>query len=218
MHARIAVFAAAFGAMVVTTAPGGAQPFHLPHQAARQLAPGKLLIAGDGLVDPNFKESVVLLIDYDQKGAFGLIVNRPTTTAIATILPDYKDRKGASQAVYFGGPVETPGVMALLRNATATAGATPVIGDVQLVSTPTLLDKSVSAGAGPDRFRVYVGYAGWAAGQLERETVLGSWHIMDGDANLVFDPEPDSLWRREAPRPGQRTASILPTPPGSALY
>ena len=109
--------------------------------------------------------------------------------------------------MYFGGPVETPGVMALLRDAASAPGAKPVFGDVQLVSTPALLAKTVSAGTGPDRFRVYVGYAGWAAGQLERETALGAWHVIDGDPDAVFDPEPDTLWRREAPRRGERTAS-----------
>jgi putative transcriptional regulator len=55
----------------------------------------------------------------------------------------------------------------------------------------------LSTGVGPNRFRVYVGYAGWGPGQLDSETAQGAWHVLDGDGDVVFDPEPDSTWQRQ---------------------
>jgi putative transcriptional regulator len=194
-------------------ASGGAAA-QLQPGAVRALAPGKLLVAGRDLADPNFAEAVVLLADFDKRGATGLIVNRRTKTTLASVLPDLKKGQGASTLVFFGGPVEAPGVLALLRSEGTPANSRHVVGDVYLITTRALLDKTIAAGTGPDRFRVYVGYAGWAPGQLESETAHGAWQVLDGDAKLVFDPDPGSLWQRKIPPAGGRMAS-RPDPVGA---
>lgn len=175
--------------------------------AVRDLAPGKLLVAQRDLVDPNFRESVILLADYNDKGAMGLIINRQTETPLARVLPDLKEGKGSSAPVFFGGPVEAPGVLALLRSDAPQADMRHVLADVYLITSRTLLDQTIAKGTGPERFRVYVGYAGWGPGQLENETVRGSWQVFSGDAGLIFDPTPGSLWRRQISRAEALSAS-----------
>jgi putative transcriptional regulator len=172
--------------------------------AVRDLAPGRLLVASRDVIDPNFHEAVVLLIDYDAKGAMGLIINRRTKAPMSQVLPDLHASVSTSRPVFFGGPVEAGG-LALVRSEQPPEDGRHVLADVYLLSTRPGLEAQVSGGAGPDRFRVFIGYSGWRAGQLETETIHGLWHVLDGDAGLVFDADPDSLWRREIPRADERS-------------
>jgi putative transcriptional regulator len=181
------------------TAPG--QP---PRGALRQLAAGKFLVAARNLPDPNFSEAVVLLVDVNEQGAMGIILNRPTQATLTEILPGLTGSTAAGVA-YFGGPVQVAGVLALLRSELPRTDCRKVVADVYLVNTREVLDEVLAAGTGPDRFRVYAGYAGWEAAQLQREAALGAWHVFEGDPDVVFDPQPDSVWQRQI----RRTADLV---------
>ena len=137
---------------------------------AQQIGAGHVLIATPKSHDPELKESVVLLIHSDRDGAIGLILNRP--------------REG----VYDGGPVPL-GVRALFRWKEQPANAERILGDVFVVSKKS----AIPAGA---KARVYAGYVGWSAQQLADEIALGLWKLTRGDARTVFDPPPETLWRR----------------------
>lgn len=210
-HPRRSGSSAWLGAVVLLPAAlilgGAGRDLALQFQpgAVRELARGRLLVASRGVVDPNFKESVVLLTKYGGKGAVGLIVNRRTRSSMSEMLPDLKDGPVTRRPVFFGGPVEAGG-LALVRGGEHPDGP-PVFDDVYLIATRTLLEKEIARGAGPETFRVYIGYSGWSAGQLEDETAHGLWHVFEGDAGAVFDPDPESLWQREIPRANERTAS-----------
>jgi putative transcriptional regulator len=155
---------------------------------------GRLLIATKDLADPNFAETVILIVDYDsEKGASGLILNRRTTVALTKLFPDLKNAPG--DPVYQGGPVEVTGAQALLRAHTKPENANRVFGDVYVTGSKDLIEKSVGA-SDPASFRLYVGYGGWGAGQLEREIDLGAWEVLNGKTSIVFDDDPDSLWSR----------------------
>ena len=164
---------------------------------AEDLAAGKFLVASRDLGDPNFAETVVLIVSYDEKqGAMGLVVNRRTDVALSRVFEDLKEAKGRTDAAYIGGPVELSTVMALLKSSNPPAEAKHVFGDVYLVSTKTTLEKTLASGVGPNAFHVYVGYAGWSAGQLEHEVDLGGWHVFPADAANVFHADPESVWPR----------------------
>lgn len=167
---------------------------------------GKLLVASRDLSDPAFSESVILLVRYDQDGTVGLMINRRTGMSISRALRDLNVGGDRTDPVYRGGPVEPVSVLALLRSRVQPEGAAPVFGDVYLVSTKDLLEKTLAKSAGPDELRVYLGYCGWSRGQLEREVRQGSWHIFNRSADLVFDSEPDSVWRRLMARVEQNIA------------
>ncbi|HYL35531.1 MAG TPA: YqgE/AlgH family protein [Bryobacteraceae bacterium] len=168
-------------------------------QAAQpdELAPGKFLVASKELGDPNFAESVVLLLQYDAgKGAMGLIINRRTDVPLSRLFEDFKEAKGRSDSVYLGGPVELSNVLALLRSAAKPEDAKLVFGDVYLVTSKDLLQKTLASKVEAARFHAYVGYAGWGPGQLEREIALGAWKILPAEAGIVFHADPDSVWKR----------------------
>ena len=169
-------------------------------ERVRDLAPGRFLIAARNLPDPNFGDSVVLLAQYGEEGAMGLIVNIRTEVPVSSVLGDLKGASGQSERVFFGGPVARTGVVALVRSRSEVAESQRILEDVHLITTREPLEALLASGAGGEEIRVYVGYAGWGAGQLEDETLRGSWHVVTADADLVFDAEPASLWRRQINR------------------
>lgn len=184
-----------------------------PRERVRELAPGKFLIAARNLPDPNFGDSVVLLAQYGEEGAMGLIVNVRTEVPVSSVLGDVKGASGRSETVFFGGPVARNGVVALVRSGSGVTEGRRILDDVHLITTREPLEALLTSGAGGDELRVYVGYAGWGAGQLEDETLRGSWHVVSADADLVFDAEPASLWRRQINRT-ERSMMVRSGAPG----
>lgn len=169
----------------------------LPIQSknAKDLGAGKLLVASRDLADPNFTETVVLLIHYDAEGVVGLILNRRTNIPLSRVL-ELKAAKDRSDPVYLGGPVEAAAVFALFQSPAKLEGAEHIFGGVYQISTKTLFEKTISSRPDPGVFHVYLGYAGWTNDQLRKEVELGAWFIFQADARTVFDSDPDSLWSR----------------------
>jgi putative transcriptional regulator len=180
----------------------------LPAQSTRvqDLGVGKLLVAYRDSRDPAFAETVVLIIHYDHDGTVGLAINRRTTVPISRALDKFAGTKGRTDPIYAGGPVEQQNVLALVKANTMPEGSAHVTGKVYLVSTKALLEKTLAKTTEPGDLRVYLGYCGWGPGQLENETSHGFWHIFPGDADVVFDAEPDTLWKRLIARAGQSIA------------
>ena len=141
-----------------------------------KLAPGRFLVASRDLGDPNFAQAVVLLVQYgDEHGAMGLIVNRRTDVPLSRVLNDLKEAKSRTDPIYIGGPVELNSVMALLQAPpTKLEGAKRVFGDVYMMSSKELLQKTLASPVmDADAFHAFLGYAGWEPGQLEHEVELG---------------------------------------------
>src|SRR5260221_9755192 len=140
---------------------------------------GTLLIATPGLVDPNFDRTVVLLLEHGTEGgALGIVINRPTETAIVEAIPEWASVATPPAVVYLGGPVGLGTLIALARTRTAEAppGTEPVGGSlvaVDLSLDPALLTPML------DGLRVWTGYAGWAPGQLEEEIAQDAWFVVD---------------------------------------
>ncbi|MBI3895598.1 MAG: YqgE/AlgH family protein [Acidobacteria bacterium] len=188
----------------------------LPAQSVRvsDLAAGKLLVARPDATDSSFAETVILLVEYDEHGAFGLVINRRTKVPISRVLQQLEGADNWSDPVYVGGPVAMTGVLALLRSRDAKPEELkPVLGDIYLVSSKPLLEKFLAEGPAAAQLHVYLGYSGWGAGQLENEVNLGAWYIFDGKADLVFDANPASLWGRLIARTEQRYVNAPPPLP-----
>ncbi|ODS57067.1 MAG: hypothetical protein ABS36_06090 [Acidobacteria bacterium SCN 69-37] len=181
------------------------------------LRPGVLLVASRDLRDPNFIETVILLVLYGDDGAMGLVLNRETDVPVGRIFESGAGADDRSGRVFLGGPVAPSAVQALVRSAGVVTHGRRVLDDVHVVGSAEALRRRMDTGIDRDRFRIYLGYSGWGPGQLEREMARGGWHIVDADADLVFDREPATLWRRQirrtdvlmasTPRPLQRSAS-----------
>jgi len=161
---------------------------------AEELRAGKLLVASRNLADPNFVETVVLLVRYDAQGVVGLVLNRRTQVPLSRVLEGFKAAKDRSDPVYLGGPVGTPMAFALCQSATKIEGAEHVFGGVYLITEKNAFEQTISTRPDPGVFHVYLGYAGWSKDQLRKEVELGSWFIFPADAGTVFNSDPDSLW------------------------
>jgi putative transcriptional regulator len=165
------------------------------YRMPEDLSTGRILLANEKLTDPNFRESVILIVQYDSDdGTLGLVLNRRSDVPLARVFPDIKGAK--TDRVYLGGPVGTTMAQALLRLPGKTDRASHVAGDVYATGSKELIEKSVASHAEPSKFRLYLGYAGWAPGQLEAELKAGAWSVINGGPSIVFDEHPDSLWPR----------------------
>lgn len=160
------------------------------------LAAGEFLIAPREPMDPHFATTVVLLISYDEGGAVGLVINRPTEIPIARALEGLKPAKKASGHVYAGGPVQPEAVFALYRAERKAGKGKRLFGDVYLASTRPGLESALASKRTAEALRVYLGYTGWAPGQLEHEMDLDVWRILPADAQSVFSPDASSVWPR----------------------
>lgn len=186
------MIAGPLAALLVERARAARQPG--PDVIVGQLAPGTLLVATRRLPDPNFAETVVLLLQYSRDGAAGLILNRNSGVALSRALPGLAAVAGLDTPAFIGGPVSPETVLALSR--AACDDCRSVVRDVHLVNAAATLRRLVADGADQRQLRVFVGYSGWRGGQLEEEVRRGAWRVLPADARLVFDPSPASLWER----------------------
>lgn len=158
-------------------------------------AVGRLLVATEKLGDPNFRESVILILRHDEeKGTLGLVINRRSKVPLARLFPDVAGVK--NDPVYVGGPVELSTVQAVLRLPSKSGEMVHLLSDVYATSSKDDVEKAISSGAQPSKFHVYLGYAGWAPDQLEAEMELGAWSVVKATPDAIFDEDPDSLWTR----------------------
>ena len=177
-----------FNAAIPKEKPGGPGP-------REELAKGKFLVASRRLQDPNFRETVVLLIDYGLDGAMGLVINRPSAVKLATVFPDIKELKQRKDTIYVGGPVDVNKMLLLIRSPKLPEGANEVTPGVYISSSWKVLEDLMKKKATKDeRFRLFAGYAGWAPSQLDFERTRGDWHVLKADAETVFLKNPSELW------------------------
>ena len=183
-------------------------------------ARGRLLVATPLLREPTFARTVVVLLEHDpDEGSFGVVLNRPLDVDGADVLPDVAPLLTPPDTLFQGGPVSPTTAVALgllTPAATNTAPATadesgwaPVTGPLVTVD----LDHDADALAGALRaLRVFVGYAGWAAGQLDGEIEEGAWFVVDGLPLDPFGADPGRLWSAVLRRQGWPLAAVAVAP------
>jgi putative transcriptional regulator len=177
-------------------------------------AAGRLLVASRRLTDPNFSETVVLLIEYSDKGATGIVLNRQSTVPLSRLLPDIGSLRSEPARVFQGGPVSLERISAFVRRVVAPFAAHQVLEDVYLINTRDALEDVMAEATSADRVRIYAGYAGWSGGQLDRELLAGHWHVLPGVASVVFDANVDTVWQRQLRRTESVLAWMPPRPAG----
>lgn len=177
-------------------------------------APGTFLIASPRLLDPNFMHAVVLLCAHGPEGSHGLIVNRPADLKVADLESDHELLKDRQDPVWLGGPVQREVLQLIHRLGTSIPGSVLVTGDVRLGGDPDVLRTSLDTmGVGPAHVRFVLGYSGWGTGQLDVELEEGSWIVARADPALVFDPAPETVWRRTLRAMGGSFAALANEPP-----
>ncbi len=178
----------------------------LPATAPADQAParGKLLVATEFVQGELFAETVVLLLHYNEHGAMGIVVNRPTEIDPEEILADVDAIPDYDGAIYWGGPVEMYSLRALQRTDSPPEGLDAIVGSVHLVP----IDESLRrAPRDPESLRLFIGYAGWSPGQLDNEIEFGSWHIVQAAEEHVFAKDPRTLWKELSPPSVHRAAA-----------
>ena len=155
---------------------------------------GRFLVASPRLPDPRFAHTVVLLLEYDETGALGLVINRPTQLSLRDALVNPLP-KSAGHVVFSGGPVEHQRLIALLRSPAAVDGAEHVFGDVHASASMDTLRRMLERDGHAADVQTYVGYAGWSPGQLDAEIARGDWIVTPADAASIFDTPPGDVWR-----------------------
>lgn len=169
---------------------------------------GRLLVATPDLRDPNFARTVVLMLEHSAEGALGLVLNRPSEVRVDDALPDWAGVCAAPACLFLGGPVQTDAVIALGALAAPGAdpdGFTPLYGGLGTVDLESGAEAFASV-------RVFVGYAGWAPGQLEGELAAGGWLVVDHVDDDVRTGRPSELWRTVLRRQRGRTAIFALAP------
>lgn len=159
------------------------------------LATGKVLVMERAAPDPNFTESVILLIHYGKDGVVGLMLNQAAGVPLSR-LRDVNGTGIRSDPLYVGGPVELDTVTAVVRAPNPPPNGIPIAADLYAVQSKPGLEAAVKASKGSDDLRVYLGYCGWVIPQLQNEVTHGSWHIFDHGERFVFDSKPATLWKR----------------------
>ena len=194
-----------------------------PTEGAEGGTKGRLLVATPQLTDPNFTRTVVLVLEHDEPGAVGVVLNRPLHVEVDEILEVWADlaRAAAPGVVFSGGPVSPDAVIGLAR---------PVPGVVDPRWRP-VLDGDAPGGAGVvdlsvapadqlvalEAVRLFSGYAGWAPGQLEAELDDGGWFLVDALADDLFCAEPDRLWHDVLQRQRGSLAMLAAYPPSPSV-
>ena len=184
---------------------------------------GRLLVATPVLSDPNFDRAVVLLLDHDEDGSLGVVLNRPTPVGVGDILEAWADLAGAPGVVFQGGPVSLDAALGvavvpsggdLRDDSDGPLGWRRVhgaIGLVDLEAPPELLAAELGS------LRIFAGYAGWGAGQLEEEVAEGAWYVVESEPGDVSSPAPEGLWRSVLRRQRSELAMVATYPDDATL-
>jgi putative transcriptional regulator len=167
---------------------------------------GRLLVATPLLEDPNFRRTVVLVVEHEaEQGSLGVVLNQPTTVGVGQVLEEWTELATEPSVVFRGGPVAQDNALALAQipgrdepvgwRALDGAPALARLGLLDLDTPPRLLAPGITS------LRVYAGYAGWSPGQLEAEISEGAWYVLTAQPGDVFAARPEQLWRQVLRRP-----------------
>jgi putative transcriptional regulator len=169
---------------------------------------GQLLIAGAGLIDPNFRRTIVLVGEHNDEGALGVVLNRPGPVTVREAVPPLADLVPPEDPVYIGGPVQPQSAVVLAEFDDPARAGLLVIDSIGFV----VGDVDPLAIEGVRRARVYAGYAGWGPGQLEAELEESAWLLEAALPADVFAPDAEALWAAVVRRKGGDAAMLATLP------
>lgn len=177
---------------------------------------GRLLVANPRLPDPNFDRTVVLMLAHGADGALGLVLNRPSQTAVADSLPGWEHLASPPTVVFVGGPVEPSAIICIAQRVdpdSSDGGWASVTGRMGTFD----LSQGPEAASGLRGLRVFAGYAGWGPGQLEGEIEAGGWFVVDVEPGDATYEDPGSLWRSVLRRQRSSMALVAGYPPDPSM-
>lgn len=156
-------------------------------------AAGNLLVATSVLGDRHFARTVIYLLEHHAEGTLGVVLNRPSTTSVGEVLPQWRDVVSGPAVLFEGGPVQPDGALCLGAVEGSEGGVRPLhdgVASIDLDGDPGDVIGLATA------LRVFAGYAGWSAGQLDGELEQGAWWVVPGTLRDLFSDVPQTLWSR----------------------
>jgi putative transcriptional regulator len=170
---------------------------------------GQLLVAGPALLDPNFWRTVVLVVEHNEEGALGLVLNRPSETSVGEAVPQLDSLLDPEERLFIGGPVQPSAVIVLAEFEDATDAALIAFDDVGVLGTgPSPEELTVGVRSG----RAFLGHSGWGPGQLDGELERGDWILEPARLADAFSSDPKSLWSEVLTRKGGSYALVARMP------
>jgi putative transcriptional regulator len=168
---------------------------------------GRLLVSNGSLFDPNFRHTVVLIVEHGDDGALGLVLNRPAPSTVSESVPELAELVEAAENIYIGGPVQPEAAVILAEFDPTSVPDELLLANIGLVGEFDLEDTT-----GITRARVFGGYSGWGPGQLEDELERNDWFVEPAQAEDVFTSDPAHLWHQVLERKGGRFAMLARMP------
>ena len=156
---------------------------------------GFFLVASEEMKDPRFKETVILVTPHFRGEVIGVVVNKPTEIAVSTLFPESELTDEHSRQLYFGGPLSRQSLLFLIRSKKQPQAALRIFDDVFLSEDNKVLEQVLHHPKPFAGLRIFSGYAGWKPGQLEAEVKKGYWLLREADGEILFNTEPDLMWR-----------------------
>lgn len=166
-----------------------------------------LLVASPRLVDPGYRQTVLLAVPADNDRHIGFIINRPTRRSLSSLFPEHEPSKKVVDPVYFGGPMSRSALFAVVRQTDSPgSGSIKLMKDLFFSMRVDVVDRIIERT--PNEARYYVGYVEWRPGELRTELNRGLWHVMNPDSNTVFRKDTESLWEELIRLARSVTASV----------
>lgn len=181
-----------------------------------KITKGTFLIATPDIQTGLFFRSVILLCEHSPNGSFGLVVNKKLEIELPEDMIDLKNVSNPNVDVRASGPVQTNQMMLLHNSNTIPQQTLEVCEGVYLGGDLQFLQQSLTDQSGPS-IRLCFGYAGWGAGQLEREFLDGQWYLFPGSEEFVFETAPDKLWQGVLREMGGKYAAMSMIPEDLSL-
>lgn len=176
-----------------------------------------ILVAVPNLVDPQYRQTVIVVTPIEVDRHIGVIINRPTRRSLSSLFPEHAPSRAVTEPVYFGGPMSRTAVFAVARGeATPQVGVVPLLKNLYLALTVTLVDDIIEHH--PNDARYYIGNVQWKTGELRDELRRGVWNVLNADPSVVLTDEPERLWEKlsRMARSRMTRAPAEPALPGPA--
>ena len=174
-----------------------------PSVAEERQVLGFFLVASEEMQDPRFKQAVILVTPHHRGEVVGVVVNKPSETAVSTLFPQSELKDEHSRQLYFGGPLSKQSLLFLISSKKQPEASLRIFDNVFLSADSKVLEQVLRHPKPFAGLRIFSGYAGWKPGQLEAEVEKGYWLLREADTEILFNTEPGLIWRKLRDRPGK---------------
>jgi putative transcriptional regulator len=173
-----------------------------------------LLVASTVLTDPNYSETVLLVVHHGTDGSLAVALNRPTWVVPEEAFPEVPDLNSYGERLFFGGPMSPNQLLIVFESDDSLVDNSRPLLDGLFVTVDLAVLDQLEPPILPDapRVRLFAGHAAWNPGQIEAEISAGNWRVLPGATSRVFDASPDDLWQRMPLGSSGVTAALLPVP------